>query len=518
MDLLFDEASKRIKQSEPVREPKNVNLPRKTNRINYSQSALHKQLEAFNYMHPTPEKEYPVNIDNPAIDLPTKEHREHSTTGLINFTAAEGAGIQFPTADSDKATTIKDGEVESLRDPKTITSLYENGLECLPDINNFYVFSNLDSLLFYLPEHVKDLNYFTSLREAFNNIFKIKCKEISFSNNIDNLFFGIRVYPTFSDSQLKSFSEGNINISDYTYNIEFDSKLWDPMVSLDGSEMTALTLYTIYYSTNNNILNRISNNIISYQLANGVKFNLDDKVGKYELLHYAIADSMMKSGSPFNKNITEVATDRLIHSLQMSGEIEHGLRKLENNLNYFKQDADNRFIILGWVLRILEDYEHLMLHAVHQIKKCIDVTGSLLERQMLLRIVNTIERLDRIVNESYIEESNKTDKNEKDLNVISSAFTLKQSRNDLIDIKDSLNRSNDAQSLSNVAVHIIHNIDAIQTILSNPNLDSMERSEWESTLLDYLSVKNSLIETKDYLNHFGGSKIPIEYLDRDNNI
>ena len=514
MNFNFDESSKIIKRSESVNEPKKVNQPNTTNRINYAQSALSKKLEAFNYIHPSPEKEYPVNITNPAIDLPTKEFKEKSSTGLINFTAAEATdlGIQFPTADSDKATTIKDGKVESLRDPKSVSSLYENGLEFFPDINTAHIFPNLDTLIFYLPEHLDDLNYMTSLKEAFNNIFKSKCKEISFSNNIDNLFFGIRVYPIFSDGELKSFCDGNTNINEFTYNIEFDSKLWDPIVSLDSREMNALTIYAIYYSTNKNVLDNIVNNITHYQITNGVKLDLNS-TGKCELLNYAISDSMMKSGSPFNKDITEVSSDRLMRllSIQLHGAIEHGLRKLENNINYFKQDADNRFIILGWVLRILDDYEHLMLHAVHQIKKCIDVTGSLLERRMLLRIVNTIEKLEKMVNESYIEEEVKIKDHLP-------AYSISQSRDDLIDIKNNLTVATDIKSLSYVANCIISNIDAIQTVLSNPNLDNSERSEWDSILLDYLSVKDSLIESKDYLNHFGGSSIPVEYLSRDNNI
>jgi len=512
MNFIFDEASKKIKHSEPVEQPKKTNKPSGANRIKYTKSALQKQLEAFEYMHPSPEKEYPAEITNPAIDLPTKEHRQNSTSGFINLTVAENSGIQFPTADSDKATTIKDGNVESLRDPKSITSLYENGLEFMPDINNSYIFSNLDTLIFYLPEHLNDLNYMTSLKNAFNEIFKSKCKEIAFSNNTDNLFFGIRVYPVFNNSELQSFCNGNTNINEFTYNIEFDSKLWDPIISLDASEMTALVIYAIYYSTNKNVLNSLVNNITAYQLKNSVRLELNHN-GKYEILNYAISDSMMKAGSPFNKTISDLATDKLIHSLQMSGDIEHGLRKLENNLNYFKQDADNRFIILGWALRVLDDYENLMLHAVHQIKKCIDITGSLLERQIMLRIVNTIERMDHLVNENYIEEATKEKDDDK-----YHAFTLKQSKNELVDIKNNLNVTNDSNGLSSIASNIINNIDIIQTILSNPNLDSMERSEWDSVLLDYLNVKDSLIATKDYLNHFGGSRIPTEYLSKENNI
>ena len=487
---------KEIKKSKISKKPKNSREPLKSRQVKECDNTLNEQFEIFRYAMPSPAKESPFYSLNPVLDMPTAEDNDTSSSGLV-INAME-SGMEMPTVDSDlKGYKTNDKPLVS----SSRNNILENNdlIVDLNDINIDYNFSKLSAnLIFRLINGYNDLNYLTTLRSELVNIFKMECKEISLSHNVDNVFFGIRVYPQFSEDFIYNAIHDPYQVdgANMVYSIEFDSRLWDSVVSLSPEEFVPLVIYSIYYSTRKYTLRKIINQIISYQMINGVKVDVRGS-GRYELISYAISDAMMKHGSPFNKNNgTNVIMNPLIKSLKMSGDMEYALKKLSSNLDYFKQDSDNRFIVLNWALRVLDDYEHLRLHANHQIKKCIDLTGSLLERRMLTRIVNSIENSDGVVHEAYKEDN----KDQSDY----PSYNLHDAKDDIIDIKNELNHVDNTNTLIELSARVIKTIDIIQTILINPYLESNYIREWENLLLEYMAIKDSIIESKDYLDHFGG--------------
>ena len=163
-------------------------------------------------------------------------------------------------------------------------------------------FSKIENILFMLDEDHSGAKLNLLKSEINKFFFKAQCREVLYTVNNDKLFFGMRVYPQIegndvvdimSDDKPKTFSK---------YYIEFDSKLFDPMLGLDEKEITAIMLHEIghiVYDTGS--IDEVRKNIDMYFTNTGDYLSPNINNNYKEVIAYAMKDAVVKAGSLFCK-------------------------------------------------------------------------------------------------------------------------------------------------------------------------------------------------------------------------
>ena len=152
-------------------------------------------------------------------------------------------------------------------------------------VSNFN-YSTIEKLLYTLDED-HSATTLSKLKNEINRLFfKAKCREILYTLNTDKLFFGMRVYPNFDGHTAMEILGDNRSKPFDSYYIEFDSKLFDPMLGLDPRELTAILLHEIghiVYDTQT--IDEVRKQIDIYFTKTGEHLNLSASKGYRELIN-----------------------------------------------------------------------------------------------------------------------------------------------------------------------------------------------------------------------------------------
>ena len=340
--------------------------------------------EVIDYSHPFPQWARPVRYINPALDEPTFERRQDYSAGTMSpiVTAESDEGIQFPTADS--SMVKEEPTMHTVLDRDGTNFTVENTIIEDRAVNLNYNKGNLEALIFDI--NAEDYKIRKMVANTLNELFPLSnCKRVIYTNNIDKPFFGLRCYRELSPNDIPLMSATT------SYSIEFDSKLFDPVMSLSQEEISAMVIYTIYHSIfSQDISDTVVREIEEYTMLNNIT-NINSIPAK-TLLAFAMNDALMKAGNPFLKdNISELVNDPLIVHFGYSAEMEYGMRKIADNFDFIKQYADNRFIVLSWALRVIDDYEHMRFHAYKRLTDCLELTGSVLEKENINDVIRVLQ-------------------------------------------------------------------------------------------------------------------------------
>ena len=97
-------------------------------------------------------------------------------------------------------------------------------------------FSKIENILFTLDDDHSGAKLSQLKNEINKFFFKAQCKEVLYTVNNDKLFFGMRVYPEIDGDDVLDIMADDKPKAFEKYYIEFDSKLFDPMLGLDEKE------------------------------------------------------------------------------------------------------------------------------------------------------------------------------------------------------------------------------------------------------------------------------------------
>lgn len=244
------------------------------------------------------------------------------------------------------------------------------------------------------------------LKNEINKFFiKSKCRDILYTENTDKLFFGMRVYPLFDGSQAIEMLSDEKSKSFDSYYLEFDSKLFDPMLNLDEKELTAILIHEIghiVYDTGT--IDEVRKQIDMYFVANGDSLDLKSSKGYKELLAYGLKDSVIKVGSIFSKiGNDEIIADTFVVACGYGPYLESAMRKISRSVSYLNKNVDDRLITMSWVLRLKHEFKYRRLPAIKTLNKAKQLTASKLEEREIVYAVNTLNRMEDTVQESAID-------------------------------------------------------------------------------------------------------------------
>lgn len=237
------------------------------------------------------------------------------------------------------------------------------------------------------------------IKNILNTIFPTKkCKDVIYTLNTDNRFFGIIVYPLTSYIKVTDiiFGSGDVNINEYE--LEIDSKLFN--IGLTPDEIVAYMLFEVsnlmFYI--NNSINELRNSLDMYQAKKDTYMQLDNSLKNISVLAFAISDSLFKLSSVLYQDINGLISNNVLNSNELTDYLLDGLRKIKSSV--FGIDTaikDPNLSQLKWALELYSDVEHSGPLAIETLKDAMCYTGSVIYKNKIKKIINDLSRTNNYV-------------------------------------------------------------------------------------------------------------------------
>lgn len=246
-----------------------------------------------------------------------------------------------------------------------------------------------------------------TLKDELNHFFSdSSCKEVLYTTNTDNMYFGIKIIPMIDADDIYDYlanDEEKYRLNKYL--VELDSQLFDPITDISERGLTALLLREIKHIVGDSSpIENARNAVNAYLAANKDHIRVSQSIHYKEILAYGLKDYLSKADSIFYiPDIADIYNDEFIAAYGMESDLVEAYNKINNgNIKLYENSESSKFIVFSWTLSI---YRHIKIHRVGAIKTLNDmsaVTGSRLEK---LEINNVIRRIRRIDDDIAIRES-----------------------------------------------------------------------------------------------------------------
>lgn len=373
-----------------------------------------------------------------------------------------------------------------------------------------YDYSKIESLLFVLDES-HNASKLSQLKNEINKLFfKAQCKEVLYTINNDKLFFGMRVYPILDgDDALDIIQDSKPNTFDKYY-LEFDSKLFDPMLGLDEKEILAIMLHEIGHIVyDEGSIDAVKKNIDIYFANTGDYIPTNISKSYKEVIAYALKDSVVKAASVFCKfGNDEVVADTFVASCGYGPYLESGLRKIMRSSTYINKDVDDRFIVLSWALRLKRDLKLNRLPAIRTLNKAKQLTGSELEKREISYVTSNLNRLEDITESAFDNMKSRFNKKINDFKVKG----VRSIKNDVYELNLRLRTAEDPEDLMYIIRTVNSDIAILQDYLSEPDVLEAEIESIHSALEELYSIRQKAAKEKNVRDKYA-SIITVNYPD-----
>lgn len=360
------------------------------------------------------------------------------------------------------------------------------------------------------PEHLR------AIKAELNKFFSdAECKDVLYTNNNDNMFFGIKIVPILDSDDIYEYLISDEPERVEKYIVEIDSHLLNPVANLAPMELIALLLHEVNGIVGDaSPLENARNALNIYLSANGEHIKISKSIHYREILTFGLKDYMSKTNSIFyNFNPSEAYANEFTNAYGLTDALIDGYRKLDcDNMKLYENMEVSKFIVFSWALTLYKNLRIRRIGSLHTLARAKDLTGSRLEKMEIDNMMNRIKRIDDdtiIVESSGLLDSVRIKVREKmrknrlgTLRMIDSTFyeLNMQVRN----VED----ENDALFLMR---QINTNISIIDEYRSSSDCDDYERSQWDKAYNKFEELRDRLSRTITYkTKNFG---IYVDYPD-----
>jgi len=348
------------------------------------------------------------------------------------------------------------------------------------------------------------------LKSGLNEIFAgFVCTELFYTLNTDKQFFGITVSPTIDSKDAVTIISTDEPVLIKNYKLELDSKLFD--LDLDADEILATIIYEISSMLSPTTITAVRDLLHMYVLADNGVISIRDSINYYQIIIYAIKDTMYKVSSLlFKEDVEELYVNTDVQSLNLMDALVSAQEKILSSA-FGSSDSvrSPKTIVLQYVFMVYKDISHNARMIKNDFKDAEDFTASILIRNEIDKTLKALDRIGNTIAESTMPLSQLIDKNISSLNEISLFKSLKQSGLRAIedDYYEYAIRAKAAEDEPE-AMSVLHSINTRISILDDyvyntPDISDSERKRYEKLaekyrdLREYIS-KKKIINKKQY--------------------
>lgn len=353
------------------------------------------------------------------------------------------------------------------------------------------------------------------LKKELNRFFiKAKCTNVIYTENTDKLFFGMRVYPCISPDKAVDIVTNDEVTPFTTYAVEFDSKLYDPMMGLTEREILAVLLHEIghiVYDTST--IDEVKKSVDLY-LADTSDY-ISTKTSNRDfnsVLAYGLKDAMFKQASLFAKfGNEEMIADTFVFSCGYGEDLETAFKKILHSSMFINKDVDDRFIMLSWALRLNKNIRFTRLQSIKTLNKAKQLCASRLEKEAIADTVDSLRKIkDDNINESGLIDNVKERFHKKFANF--KAKGIRSIKTDIYELNLRLRVAETEEDLLYIIRTINSDIAILQDYLTEPDVDDQERQDVENVLQELYSIRQKAAKDKEVRAKYG-SMIQVVYPD-----
>lgn len=369
-----------------------------------------------------------------------------------------------------------------------------------------------------------NLTNINDIKNALNNIFEdSKCIDVSFTNNTDKPFFGIKINPGMSPKDAIIILTTDEKVKLVNYNIEFDSKLFQN--GLDVKELAALTVYEISSIMDSfEIFDKVRDVVDEKLVTMDDVISIRDSVNYAQLIIFAIKDTMYKLGSfLFKENDSELVLNPVINAADYQDYILSAINKIKSSTSALSDSIRlANTTILDWMLIMYKDMKINTRIVSDTLTDAKAFTGSKLEIAEIDKCISAVNKINSTIMLGENTNLNKffEAKNISSLNEISIFKSLK--RNGLRSIEDDYYElAMRAKSCSNaddaaLVMRAINNrLGILEDYLYNEEMKESERKHWEGVAYKYRELR-AIMAKKKYKEKQFSVYIDYESLPSDN--
>lgn len=323
----------------------------------------------------------------------------------------------------------------------------------------------------------------------------LQCVDFVYTENTDNVMFGINVNPTISNIELVNILIGTEDMNLTRYMVELDSKMVD---ILDADEIEAIIIDEIANIMAPEAITNTRAYIDISMADSGNSLDLRNSVNYSQILEYGIKDTIKKLNSVMYHTDKEdlVGTNEYSTALETKDTLVIALKKLKGSV--FGNDvntANPKMSILDWVFLIYKDIDHEYKDAQETLKNAKLFTGSRFDKD---EIDKTVKALGRASSESLAEGARIMEEAKK----ISLFTNLKQNglrgvESDLYEYKVRIKNCTNEDDAIYILRCIMTRITILQDYLNNnPDISDSERGRWQADIEAYMNLRSELAAKK----------------------
>lgn len=237
-----------------------------------------------------------------------------------------------------------------------------------------------------------------TLKNELNRFFKdSECKEVLYTNNIDKMFFGVKVIAMIDADDIYDYLVDEQPTRIGKYIVEIDSHLLNPVLDLTAGELLAIMMHEVGHLVNDAApIENARNALNTYLAANHDHINISQSIHYKEILAYGLKDYLSKSQSMFYTNDTsEIMADEFAASYGFADDLDSAYKKItSNNIKLYENSEISKFIVFSWVLNLYKNLKIRRVGAIKTLNRAKQLTGSRLEKMEMDNVIRRIKRID----------------------------------------------------------------------------------------------------------------------------
>lgn len=342
-----------------------------------------------------------------------------------------------------------------------------------------------------------------SLKNELNRFFEdSKCKEVIYTTNVDKMFFGIKIIPTIDADNIYDYLAGDDRKRIDKYIVEFDSKLFDPIMDLTPTELAAILLREVSHIIGSSEPVENARNVLNIYLAeNRSHIKVSQSIHYREILAYGFKDYISKAQSIFyTSDISEILGDEFIISYGFGDDLSSAYNKLfSNNIKLYENCNTSKFIVFSWTLDLYRNIRTRRVGAINTLNNLKSLTASRLER---MEMDNVIRRINRIDDDSILTESSKNTIRVKIKEKLKKARlnNLRTIDSTFYEISMQVRNVEDENDALYLLRQINNSISIIDEYRNSEDCDIYEAEKWNQIMDKFIQLREKLTSTVVYKN------------------